>query len=143
MDYESIFGSDDADGNDDSGTTLFNLLHPMTEATESTRIPAEDVRKFMQSGLPNFTRELGDVESAETADGLGGGLRRKQRKKVDGVCEKCGASGIVLKNWGGATRETINSSAKYKMECQADLGGCGRPLGSAFPVDTVAFVGSA
>ena len=51
---------------------------------------------------------------------------RKQRTKVIARCNACGAFGRTIKNCGGATRETMNTSAKYKMYCQPELNGCGR-----------------
>ena len=51
---------------------------------------------------------------------------RKQRTKVIARCNACGAIGSTIKNCGGATRETMNTSAKYKMYCQPDQNGCGR-----------------
>ena len=128
---DSLLAEEGSDADPSSPSDLFDVVDWTNDRNEDDGdIPADDVRRhFMQSGLFSSTRP--ELSSEETdADFLlmqapifwGG----KQRKTVTMTCATCGASGKTIKNHGGATRETVNNSAKYKMECQETLGGCGR-----------------
>ena len=131
--YNSLFADeDDQDGETrDASSSLFDTLRDLTSA-DDCGVPADDVRRhFVQSGMFSFTRPMASEhvqEGGAAAEQQDFGFKgfRKQRKPVTTTCGRCGAGGRTIKNHGGATRETVNHPAKYKMECQTIFGGCGR-----------------
>jgi hypothetical protein len=131
--YSSLFADEEGQDADaemhDASSSLFDTLRGLT-AQEDGDIPADDVRRhFVESGMFSFTRPIvASVpmeESAVAEDSMSFKGFRKQRKAVRTTCGRCGVGGRTIKNHGGATRETVNHPAKYKMECQSMFGGCG------------------
>jgi hypothetical protein len=130
--YSSLFADEEGQDADaemhDASSSLLDTLRGLT-AQEDGDIPADDVRHFVESGMFSFTRPIvASVpmeESAVAEDSMSFKGFRKQRKAVRTTCGRCGVGGRTIKNHGGATRETVNHPAKYKMECQSMFGGCG------------------
>ena len=127
--YNSVFADEDAQDEETRDASLFDTLRDLTEV-EDGEIPADDARRhFVQSGMFSFTRPIISDQMQEGGDATSTPRLhcnfKKQRKPVFTTCGKCGASGRTIKNHGGATRETVNNPAKYKMQCQIMFGGCG------------------
>ena len=87
------------------------------EEQQTSTVPADDVRRFINAGIIGFTSPIsvdaptqGLASNPMTGEGF-----KKKRERVSTVCSQCG--GTNVENHGGATRETINHSAKYKRYC--------------------------
>lgn len=130
--FSSLFANEQSPDGDtrDESSSLFDTLRDMTSG-EDGETPADDVRRhFLQSGMLSFTRPMGSDQmqgAGAVAEQQDFGFKgfKKQRKPVTTTCGRCGSGGRTLKNHGGATRETVNHPAKYKIECQLMFGGCG------------------
>ena len=94
---------DDADDADDK-----------EEAQQTSTVPADDVRRFINAGIMGFTSPISDAAEGVASQQLKGGFKKK-RERVSATCSQCG--GTNVENHGGATRETMNHSAKYKRYC--------------------------
>jgi hypothetical protein len=130
VDYGDCFAYEE-NGVDDE-MSLFDMLEPISDTIGSyAQVPADDVRQFIQSTAINYKRAREDDFGDDALLGAAGasivsGLYKKQRVRVNALCNSCGATGRVMRNWGGATRETTTNPAKYKVQCQPKMGGCGR-----------------
>ena len=136
MDYISTLTCE-GDSADDA-VDLLDLLAPM--ADDSAWIQAQG-DNMTESDTFNgmFTMPLSGMSNVEFVDThlagdavvhrLSGRISKRRRGgrrfQVNVRCSVCGAGGRVVKNLGGATRETINGPAKYRYHCQASMGGCG------------------
>ena len=84
------------------------------EAQQTSTVPADDVRRFIHAGIMGFTSPISDAAEGQASHQLKGGFKKK-RERVSTICSQCG--GTNVENHGGATRETMNHSAKYKRYC--------------------------
>eukprot|EP00966_Prymnesium_polylepis_P309921 7160853-Prymnesium_polylepis.1 len=62
-----------------------------------------------------FTSPISDAAQGLASNSMKGEGFKKKRERVSTICSQCG--GTNVENHGGATRETINHSAKYKRYC--------------------------
>ena len=112
----------------DAPFSLIDALRDINDEEDDGDIPADDVRRhFAQSGMLSLIRPMVSDQMQEEGAVAAEQLFKKKRKPVNTTCTICGAS-HTMKNYGGATRETVNHPAKYKLQCQVERGGCGRRL---------------
>lgn len=103
-------------------TRAFHLQGATTVSTDA-EIPADDLREML--GVEGLDLLLDQAIGISAPSELATSNNRlllqalafqKKRTRVAVVC-RCGASGKRVRNCGGATRETVVSSAKYKHLC--------------------------